>query len=95
MIIKSVFAAAMLVATGGALAQATDTHPMGQGGNPSGATTPGPMSNDAMGDKNMDHRMAMDDGITMKHGKWLKDGKPATKAEIAAHKQMMKSHKPM
>jgi len=95
MIIKAVFAAAILATASGVLAQANDTHPMGQGGNPSGATTPGSMSNDAMGDKNMDHRMAMDDGITMKHGKWLKDGKPATKAEIAAHKQMMKSHKPM
>ena len=95
MIMKAVFAAVVLAATGGALAQTGDTHPMGKAGNPSGAVTPGTMSNDAMGDKNMDHRMAMDDGVTMKHGKWLKDGKPATKAEIAAHKKMMKSHKPM
>lgn len=95
MFFKTMIGAALSLAASGALAQANDTHPMGQAGNPSGATASGPMSNDAMGDKSMDHRMAADDGMTMKHGKWSKGGKPATKAEIAAHKRMMKSSQPM
>lgn len=65
MIIKAILAAALLATASGAFAQSNDTHLMGQGVDSSGTTTPGRMSNYAMGDKNMDHRMAMDDGITM------------------------------
>lgn len=33
---------------------------------------------------------AMAGGMTQENGKWMKDGRPATKAEIAEHKKMMK-----
>jgi|GEM_PF-3290147 len=92
---RLIIGAATLLAAGSAAAQAGDTHPMGQSGNPSGATAPGLMGNDAMGDKTMDHQMMMDDGVTMMHGKWIKNSMPATKTEIAEHKKMMAEHKNM
>ena len=37
--------------------------------------------------------MASADGMTMKEGKWMMGDRPASKAEIAKHKRMMKHDK--
>lgn len=37
--------------------------------------------------------MHHDDGMTLENGKWMKDGRIASKAEIVAHEKMMQMHK--
>ena len=37
--------------------------------------------------------MHHDDGMTLENGKWMKDGRKASKAEIAAHEKMMQMPK--
>ena len=87
MMIKLMTTAAAAMLATAAFAQSTS----GSGMSPaSDSMASGSMSKDAMAKGGM-----MDDGMSMKNGKMMMGDRRATRAEIAAHKKMMKSHDAM
>ena len=87
------FAVAVVAAgllSGAAFAQSHDSSMTGSTPMKPGSMGASTMPGDAMAKNG--HAM---DGMTMKNNRWMMGERRATKAEIAAHKRMMKAHKSM